>query len=130
MRRRPPRSTRTDTLFPYTTLFRSPAPPGASPAWRERASSWQDALIAEVLGAPRHADRRAKAGAERQVGQRLDDMMERRQILPARTRPAQRLRGRRQPDFDATKTPLGPGQHRIGCHSQPRASRTGYIFFE
>src|SRR3546814_6054966 len=24
MRRRPPRSTRTDTLFPYTTLFRSP----------------------------------------------------------------------------------------------------------
>src|SRR3546814_4165693 len=30
MIRRPPRSTRTDTLFPYTTLFRSPAPsPGA-----------------------------------------------------------------------------------------------------
>src|SRR3546814_5441403 len=26
MRRRPPRSTRTDTLFPYTTLFRSPPP--------------------------------------------------------------------------------------------------------
>src|SRR3546814_17723802 len=25
MRRRPPRSTRTDTLFPYTTLFRSTA---------------------------------------------------------------------------------------------------------
>src|SRR3546814_11546514 len=25
MLRRPPRSTRTDTLFPYTTLFRSPA---------------------------------------------------------------------------------------------------------
>src|SRR3546814_1753984 len=24
MNRRPPRSTRTDTLFPYTTLFRSP----------------------------------------------------------------------------------------------------------
>src|SRR3546814_3875674 len=28
MIRRPPRSTRTDTLFPYTTLFRSPAGPG------------------------------------------------------------------------------------------------------
>src|SRR3546814_5687473 len=27
MSRRPPRSTRTDTLFPYTTLFRSPAGP-------------------------------------------------------------------------------------------------------
>src|SRR3546814_12724412 len=26
MIRRPPRSTRTDTLFPYTTLFRSPVP--------------------------------------------------------------------------------------------------------
>src|SRR3546814_4518142 len=29
MIRRPPRSTRTDTLFPYTTLFRSPT--GSSP---------------------------------------------------------------------------------------------------
>src|SRR3546814_13526432 len=29
MIRRPPRSTRTDTLFPYTTLFRSLAKPGA-----------------------------------------------------------------------------------------------------
>src|SRR3546814_10775916 len=28
MIRRPPRSTRTDTLFPYTTLFRSPDRPG------------------------------------------------------------------------------------------------------
>src|SRR3546814_1224805 len=28
MIRRPPRSTRTDTLFPYTTLFRSTAPAG------------------------------------------------------------------------------------------------------
>src|SRR3546814_11922562 len=29
MIRRPPRSTRTDTLFPYTTLCRSPPPPAA-----------------------------------------------------------------------------------------------------
>src|SRR3546814_10572777 len=29
MRRRPPRSTRTDTLFPYTTLFRSVIPKSA-----------------------------------------------------------------------------------------------------
>src|SRR3546814_1004031 len=41
MIRRPPRSTRTDTLFPYTTLFRSapsPAPhgPGGDPAPRAR----------------------------------------------------------------------------------------------
>src|SRR3546814_12699470 len=31
MIRRPPRSTRTDTLFPYTTLFRSPRDRGGSP---------------------------------------------------------------------------------------------------
>src|SRR3546814_2601657 len=32
MIRRPPRSTRTDTLFPYTTLFRSsPRPPAEQP---------------------------------------------------------------------------------------------------
>src|SRR3546814_8966552 len=31
MIRRPPRSTRTDTLFPYTTLFRSRASPPRSP---------------------------------------------------------------------------------------------------
>src|SRR3546814_12247200 len=30
MIRRPPRSTRTDTLFTYSTLFRSPAPPTAT----------------------------------------------------------------------------------------------------
>src|SRR3546814_15470976 len=34
MIRRPPRSTRTDTLFPYTTLFRSP-----SRVYRGRASA-------------------------------------------------------------------------------------------
>src|SRR3546814_12508189 len=39
MIRRPPRSTRTDTLFPYTTLFRSSAPAGSdkvefdNPGW-------------------------------------------------------------------------------------------------
>src|SRR3546814_16592554 len=33
--RRPPRSTRTDTLFPYTTLFRSGCYPGG---WRFKSS--------------------------------------------------------------------------------------------
>src|SRR3546814_12288521 len=42
MIRRPPRSTRTDTLFPYTTLFRSAgccrarAPVGGRNPWRRR----------------------------------------------------------------------------------------------
>src|SRR3546814_8871016 len=34
MKRRPPRSTRTDTLFPYTTLFRSADRPGDHPVPR------------------------------------------------------------------------------------------------
>src|SRR3546814_2124242 len=37
MIRRPPRSTRTDTLFPYTTLFRSPSAPAGEPT--DRATS-------------------------------------------------------------------------------------------
>src|SRR3546814_1084440 len=38
MIRRPPRSTRTDTLFPYTTLFRSYRPLAARPGARQRAA--------------------------------------------------------------------------------------------
>src|SRR3546814_3111855 len=50
MIRRPPRSTRTDTLFPYTTLFRSSAghvqsansvPRSAQPETREAQRIWQ-----------------------------------------------------------------------------------------
>src|SRR3546814_12880990 len=37
MIRRPPRSTRTDTLFPYTTLFRSASAGGAAAAARHAA---------------------------------------------------------------------------------------------
>src|SRR3546814_11588333 len=43
MLRRPPRSTRTDTLFPYTTLFRS--------LWRARGN--------EAVPRPGHSARRA-----------------------------------------------------------------------
>src|SRR3546814_17435886 len=41
MRRRPPISTRTDTLFPSTTLFRSPSdnPPGDCQSHAERAAA-------------------------------------------------------------------------------------------
>src|SRR3546814_6072320 len=38
MIRRPPRSTRTDTLFPYTTLFRSP--PAAELRVRRQRGRW------------------------------------------------------------------------------------------
>src|SRR3546814_12539965 len=39
MIRRPPRSTRTDTLFPYTTLFRSTSHPSSLPAPSSKAST-------------------------------------------------------------------------------------------
>src|SRR3546814_8868082 len=48
MIRRPPRSTRTDTLFPYTTLFRSQLVPGGNqgyagaPVYRDRAMPAHD----------------------------------------------------------------------------------------
>src|SRR3546814_9824883 len=42
MIRRPPRSTRTDTLFPYTTLFRSSGPVGRTSAVPRRVHSRVD----------------------------------------------------------------------------------------
>src|SRR3546814_13922373 len=47
MIRRPPRSTRTDTLFPYTTLFRS----AARPAWQHAAASRRDVRQPDRCGA-------------------------------------------------------------------------------
>src|SRR3546814_7102602 len=44
MKRRPPRSTRTDTLFPYTTLFRS----------LRRSGAW---IIGQAVGVAAHRDR-------------------------------------------------------------------------
>src|SRR3546814_12106167 len=64
MIRRPPRSTRTDTLFPYTTLFRSRAQPAAPHVSGElvdialvgqlllAAAGVADVAHGEVLGAP------------------------------------------------------------------------------
>src|SRR3546814_15652166 len=46
MIRRPPRSTRTDTLFPYTTLFRSVAAPAAGPAEEAPATEEAEASTA------------------------------------------------------------------------------------
>src|SRR3546814_5661666 len=52
MIRRPPRSTRTDTLFPYTTLFRSCSwnIPNVAPATHRAAGSWLS--VAEGHGQP------------------------------------------------------------------------------
>src|SRR3546814_2951000 len=45
MIRRPPRSTRTDTLFPYTTLFRAKGPQWGRPQRGRRQSTlWTDRI--------------------------------------------------------------------------------------
>src|SRR3546814_5716384 len=51
MIRRPPRSTRTDTLFPYTTLFRSPSsirPPFSSKMSGSSPSKTPEALRFDI----------------------------------------------------------------------------------
>src|SRR3546814_3900623 len=56
MTRRPPRSTRTDTLFPYTTLFRS----------EERGKAADQALLAQ----PADALETGRGAQTHQLGQR------------------------------------------------------------
>src|SRR3546814_11580722 len=84
MIRRPPRSTRTDTLFPYTTLFRSDEMPDAAlhRAFDKRAALHRVVLIIfeRVFDRLRHDDRSGEmddsldavlldqAGEERLVG--------------------------------------------------------------
>src|SRR3546814_7901684 len=58
MIRRPPRSTRTDTLFPYTTLFRSSC----------RSRHWQDSRADRTVGA---SDRHPQGMAIRNTGRYL-----------------------------------------------------------
>src|SRR3546814_11086867 len=53
MIRRPPRSTRTDTLFPYTTLFRSDDQVAVQPARRTAADDLAQHL--QRIGVPRLA---------------------------------------------------------------------------
>src|SRR3546814_11749069 len=72
MSRRPPRSTRTDTLFPYTTLFRSagrsappPGPPARSGRRRRCCSPWY----------PSQPHREASAGRSEEHTSELQSLM-------------------------------------------------------
>src|SRR3546814_3822072 len=72
MIRRPPRSTRTDTPFPYTTLFRSKY----VAQFRNRVSDWEAFEDAKVEGFKRAQHRFIGAGGSGKVG---DDS-----VIPAR----------------------------------------------
>src|SRR3546814_18240021 len=78
MIRRPPRSTRTDTLFPYTTLFRSPPPrsprsprsvPTRSPRARSASSCWLISMRRRIARLP--PDAQARSGTDGTDGRRL-----------------------------------------------------------
>src|SRR3546814_9693340 len=74
MLRRPPRSTRTDTLFPYTTLFRSPAEALAQVELEsadQRGLGRRQAAFAVALQRVAVADLEVRAGdMDRQVQRR------------------------------------------------------------
>src|SRR3546814_2337402 len=70
MIRRPPRSTRTDTLFPYTTLFRSVGP--------DLQQALADSGLAQVLQVDAERLAVGELGVvlalQREVGKELDDV--------------------------------------------------------
>src|SRR3546814_19955100 len=65
MIRRPPRSTRTDTLFPYTTLFRSEGDRGAGGGRQQEADDLAALRILRYTSAEHHGARHQAAVAER-----------------------------------------------------------------
>src|SRR3546814_4353820 len=84
MIRRPPRSTRTDTLFPYTTLFRSRHPLALSTARRDRLPPPRARLRHRAADQrPAHHRRQAGPGDDRRTHRR-------RLLLPGSRRRAQR----------------------------------------
>src|SRR3546814_14359561 len=100
MIRRPPRSTRTYTLFPYTTLFRSggddrrPLEPGEADRYRlRRVERFHRGMRhgVELLAVGAHAlwRRRGRSGRHRAVALRNCG------LLPARATPARRTEERR-----------------------------------
>src|SRR3546814_2278534 len=78
MMRAPPRSTRTDTLFPYTTLFRSLAVDQSQPGDAlERAGRIGIAGAGDLLGTEDVGDRARVAALFHECGQRtLDERFE------------------------------------------------------
>src|SRR3546814_9463947 len=82
MIRRPPRSTRTDTLFPYTTLFRSVAAGSSSPASRSSSPpmpspEYRSALRSEAQClSPEMALRRWRSDARTDSAAQVPDITE------------------------------------------------------
>src|SRR3546814_11789757 len=96
MIRRPPRSTRTDTLFPYTTLFRSPLPPdlGQQPRRLGLVEHHRPRRPAIRKGEPVQLVEDARSRRRRKTADREDAQM---RIAQSRFEPAgQRLVGQQR----------------------------------
>src|SRR3546814_5627768 len=102
MIRQPPRSTRTDTLFPYTTLFR-----------RARGHH-----AAEILG-PRSLDRRRAAELVEQMAETID-VGEARQVAQG-----QRLVGEQRAGQQGERRILGTGDGDTALESLAAANENG-----
>src|SRR3546814_19703499 len=96
MRQRPPRATRTDTLFPYTTLFRSPRADGQQRREIDGEEQPGEEAVAagdQVDEADRTRDEHA-AGEDRGADQRPRPDPQRRMpaaLDPARNTPVDRM---------------------------------------
>src|SRR3546814_10375126 len=117
MVRRPPRSTRTDTLFPYTTLFRSPPPPAAPTAPAELG--WDDIGRTDAIGL--------------EVGYRLIPMVDARQggelmarIKGVRKKITQDLGFLIPPVHIRDNLELQPSSYRLLVHGVPVAAAQVY----
>src|SRR3546814_7904274 len=101
MIRPPPRSTRTDTLFPYTTLFRSRLPQPSDLARlhgrdRHRHVLVDGAAAPDAPAAVRLAGDRHRLGARRARGRNLDEHVDRGAVDREDRRA---LAGRQRPDY-------------------------------
>src|SRR3546814_11374944 len=117
MIRRPPRSTRTYTLFPYTTLFRSSKPyagkcrPACRPAFEARGSGADDAF----------RPRPARVDAERVLGDEAEvafDRQSERAPQPPQLGQAD-ITKLREPDAQVAQAACEIGLGRLAFGQQP-----------
>src|SRR3546814_1188320 len=109
MIRRPPRSTRTDTLFPYTTLFRSSqCPRGARQCDRSKR--------------PRHPQRR-KVGRRDQLRTRLERPLAERRPDGQYRRLLYRLEGHRSEEHTSELQSLMRISYAVFCLKKKKKSK-------
>src|SRR3546814_19497548 len=108
MSRRPPRSTRTDTLFPYTTLFRSGLYGSLTPAAAHRYAGYPAATLSSYAGSQSLAHASAPALSR---GRRLSTVW--RSLASGTTLPARGTRA------------LGRGVVTLGVRAAPTPDQIG-----